>query len=459
MAEMTEEQMRKLLESDADRTKSFTQEEMDEMQRELDEQKTREEEDVREDFSPGLEEDRTRNPIPSDISDEEFEKMSDELAAQLGLDEGEDTEDAPMFKEGGSVEREADFVKDDDEEPADPPPGATPEEVADDIPAYLSTGEYVLPANVVRYLGLERIVTMHKGALAALQQMEDLDIIENVDENGKVEEDDNEMDYLKQPKGVVKTTLVVAKPHPGGMMALPFQEGGLANDPRYIFIPGVGYRLRSPEGLKDITEEDEDDKDKKKLTEDIKDISDPQEEDEDIRSMFYEGSLEERKDFADTLTSNTIQGAIARAGLKAAELTLGGLMSGPFGAANVARAMGLAKADENEIARQRNYLEELATYDKAQLDALQEVEDRTGTRPDIGNLSGFGLGYASRAQEDAEAKAEDDDDYSEAAIDSLGQEYEDYDESAGDPDPEAEAGGQLKEGGFITRKRYGGLMG
>ena len=134
-------------------------------------------------------------------------------------------------------------------------------------------------------------------------------------------------------------------------------------------------------------------------------------------------------------------------------------MSGPFGSANIARAMGLAKADENEIARQRNYLEELATYDKAQLDALQEVEDRTGTRPDIGNLSGFGLGYASRAQEDAEAKAEDDDDYSEPAIDSLGQEYEDYDESAGDPDPEAEAGGQLKEGGFITRKRYGGLMG
>ena len=42
---------------------------------------------------------------------------------------------------------------------------------------------------------------------------------------------------------------------------------------------------------------------------------------------------------------------------------------------------------------------------------------------------------------------------------SLGQEYDDFDESAGDPDPEAEAGGQLKEGGFITRRRYGGLMG
>ena len=59
VSKMTEEQMRKLLESDADRTKSFTQEEMDEMQRELDEQDKREEEETKEEFSPGLEEDRT----------------------------------------------------------------------------------------------------------------------------------------------------------------------------------------------------------------------------------------------------------------------------------------------------------------------------------------------------------------------------------------------------------------
>jgi hypothetical protein len=61
--------------------------------------------------------------------------------------------------EGGSVEKEVKFVKedDDDDDVPDPPPGATPEEVADDIPAYLSTGEYVLPANVVRYIGLKNI--------------------------------------------------------------------------------------------------------------------------------------------------------------------------------------------------------------------------------------------------------------------------------------------------------------
>jgi hypothetical protein len=130
--------------------------------------------------------------------------------------------------EGGSVEKEVEFVKedDDDDDVPDPPPGATPEEVADDIPAYLSTGEYVLPANVVRYIGLKNITGMHQRALSELQQMEDLDIIENVDENGYVEEDDDEMDYM-EPEGVVE--IVVAEHHPKGLMAMGFAEGGMIN--------------------------------------------------------------------------------------------------------------------------------------------------------------------------------------------------------------------------------------
>jgi hypothetical protein len=133
--------------------------------------------------------------------------------------------------EGGSVEKKAEFIKkddDDDDDVPDPPPGATPEEVADDIPAYLSTGEYVLPANVVRYIGLKNITGMHQRALAELQQMEDLDIIENVDENGYVEEDDDEMDYMEpEEAGVVE--IVVAEHHPKGLMAKGFAEGGMIN--------------------------------------------------------------------------------------------------------------------------------------------------------------------------------------------------------------------------------------
>jgi len=35
------------------------------------------------------------------------------------------------------------------------PPGAMQEEVRDDIPAQLSEGEFIFPADVVRYIGLE----------------------------------------------------------------------------------------------------------------------------------------------------------------------------------------------------------------------------------------------------------------------------------------------------------------
>jgi hypothetical protein len=260
MAEMTEKQMEMLLKSDADRTRGFTQEEMDEMQQELDQQnledKQRQDEEMKEEFSPGLEEDRTAplkeepetRKASADMSVGEF------VASMLGDDKNEEVVTAA---EGGSIEKEADFVKDDDEEPADPPPGATPEEVADDIPAYLSTGEYVLPANVVRYIGLQQIVAMHKGALSELQQMEDLDIIENVDENGMVEEDDDEMDYLKEPKGMVKTTLVVAKPHPSGMMAMPFQEGGTP-DPDFDMDPGSTSMsdISDPDAVDEMDPED-----------------------------------------------------------------------------------------------------------------------------------------------------------------------------------------------------------
>ena len=147
--------------------------------------------------------------------------------------------------EGGSVEKKAEFIKKKDDDVPDPPPGATPEEVADDIPAYLSTGEYVLPANVVRYIGLKNITDMHQRALSELQQMEDLDIIENVDENGYVEEDDDEMDYM-EPKGAGVVEVVVAEHHPKGLMSVGFAEGGLVE--AMVYVPGVGFvpQTRSP---------------------------------------------------------------------------------------------------------------------------------------------------------------------------------------------------------------------
>ena len=123
MAEMTEEQMRKLMESDADRTTGFTPEQMDEMQRALDEQDKREEEETKEEFSPGLEEDRTA-PLREEPVEEKPEgrQASDQLVGEFVASLMGDKQEEPtvMAAEGGSIEREADFVKDDDEEPNDP---------------------------------------------------------------------------------------------------------------------------------------------------------------------------------------------------------------------------------------------------------------------------------------------------------------------------------------------------
>jgi len=53
------------------------------------------------------------------------------------------------------------------------PVGAFPEEVRDDVPAMLSEGEFVLPADVVRYIGLDKLMQMRDAAKAGLAAMDD----------------------------------------------------------------------------------------------------------------------------------------------------------------------------------------------------------------------------------------------------------------------------------------------
>lgn len=190
------------------------------------------------DIPPQIEAPEDRTLIPSEEEMEETptgDNIFSSFFSSLGdLFDSDDDEDVPMpkekptFKEGGSVE-EVDFVKEKSEK-NDPPPGATPEEVADDIPAMLSEGEYVLPANVVKYIGLERIMDMHRGVLREIQQMEDLGMIQNVDENGKPEDDDKEMTFLEPEEGVMQETIIIAGKPKDGMMCPPkLNEGAAIN--------------------------------------------------------------------------------------------------------------------------------------------------------------------------------------------------------------------------------------
>ena len=54
----------------------------------------------------------------------------------------------------------------------DVPPGSLPEEVRDDIPAQLSEGEYVVPADVVRYYGVKFFEDLRMQAKMGFEEMD-----------------------------------------------------------------------------------------------------------------------------------------------------------------------------------------------------------------------------------------------------------------------------------------------
>lgn len=62
------------------------------------------------------------------------------------------------------------------------PIGSTQEEVRDDIPAQLSEGEFVFPADVVRYYGLETLMKMRQEAKQGLKLMEAMGQMGNSEE-------------------------------------------------------------------------------------------------------------------------------------------------------------------------------------------------------------------------------------------------------------------------------------
>lgn len=99
-----------------------------------------------------------------------------------------------FFAEGGNVtmEKQMELFDDgglmDEGGTVDPvsgnevPPGSTQEEVRDDIPAQLSEGEFVIPADVVRYIGLGNLMQMRQEAKLGLKLMEEMGQMGNSEE-------------------------------------------------------------------------------------------------------------------------------------------------------------------------------------------------------------------------------------------------------------------------------------
>ena len=78
-----------------------------------------------------------------------------------------------MLQEGGTV---------DPVSGNEVPVGAMKEEVRDDVDAKLSEGEFVFPADVVRYLGLQTLMKLRDKAKEGLQRMEEIGQMGNADQ-------------------------------------------------------------------------------------------------------------------------------------------------------------------------------------------------------------------------------------------------------------------------------------
>ena len=137
---------------------------------------------------------------------------------ERGFDEG------GLMDEGGTV---------DPVSGNDVPPGSTQEEVRDDVPAQLSEGEFVFPADVVRYIGLEKLMRMRQEAKMGLAAMEAMGQMGNSEEavmpddlpfdmyDLDIEEED---EYNMASGGVVKM-------QQGGTTYTPPTIGGLTPPP------------------------------------------------------------------------------------------------------------------------------------------------------------------------------------------------------------------------------------
>jgi len=92
------------------------------------------------------------------------------------------------------------------------PSGSLAEEVRDDIPAQLSEGEYVVPADVVRFFGIKFFEDLRMQAKMGLAQMEDAGRIggEPIEEDAEMLDPEDEMKIREMVKG--------------------FQEGGVTTD-------------------------------------------------------------------------------------------------------------------------------------------------------------------------------------------------------------------------------------
>ena len=156
------------------------------------------------------------------------------------------SEQMELFEEGG-LKDEGGMI--DEVSGNDVPTGSTREEVRDDIPAQLSEGEFVLPADVVRYHGLEKIMALRDEAKQGLQKMEAMGQMGNSEEATLPDDipfdiDDLDMEDEDEPQEMEMAeggyVMVAGKPMPVPTVAgkpLNMQVGGFTGPTGTYQVP------------------------------------------------------------------------------------------------------------------------------------------------------------------------------------------------------------------------------
>ena len=110
------------------------------------------------------------------------------------------------------------------------PAGALPEEVRDDVPAMLSEGEYVVPADVLRYYGVKFFEDLRTGAKMGLTDMES---------NGRFggEPVEEGLPFSMEEIAVVDDGIEESQGMAKGGYVKGYDEGGVVEDPTQMKTP------------------------------------------------------------------------------------------------------------------------------------------------------------------------------------------------------------------------------
>jgi hypothetical protein len=128
----------------------------------------------------------------------------------------------------------------------DVPPGALQSEVRDDIDAKLSEGEFVIPADVVRYIGLNNLMKLRDEAKAGLAKMESIGQMGNASEVPDAEalhEDDFDSTLDEVMTEVEKEH---TQGYATGGMVRHYDVGGMAPTSTYVDPANAAKYARAP---------------------------------------------------------------------------------------------------------------------------------------------------------------------------------------------------------------------